>query len=389
MIAVVVAVIVIISSLIQLGYCFYFFFRLYSKDADLVADLAATDKNHDSTARYPVSVLICAKNEADNLGRNLPAILEQQYYFKEGGLAFEVIVVDDQSTDETARILTELLSRYAHLSIVSIPGDEIRTLPGKKFALSRGLSAAKHDIILMTDADCQPAGGGWLYWMSLPFASGKEIVAGYGGYFRGSSLVNLFTRAETVHTFLQYHTYNLAGLPYMAVGRNLACKKELLLFAQQQQVWRETASGDDDLLIQLCATRDNMVVNTYAPTFTYSEAKATFGAWFRQKQRHLSTGKLYKPLVQYLLSGYAMSQFLCVAGMIITFVFWQGLPWQEWALFAFLLRCLLIGLQYAAACYSVNERVIAFFWPIFDFLWPCYNLIFAPFIFWKNKQQWK
>ncbi len=389
MIANVPAVIVIVSSIVQLGYCFYFFFRLYGKKADAVQEMISRDKQ---TERYPeidVSVIVCARNEAINLTGNLPLVLNQRYHNATGKRCFEVIVVNDGSIDDTAIVLGEMAKRNAHLKIVTINADDERTLPGKKFALSKGVAVAAHDHVVMLDADCAPASAAWLLWMAQPLTRQKSIVAGYGGYTTAHGLLNLFIRAETVHTFLQYHTYNLAGLPYMAVGRNLACKKELLEYAQSQPVWQATASGDDDLLINLTATADNMIVNTGPLSFTYSEAKHNWKDWMQQKQRHFSTGKLYKKRIQALLSFYAFSHAGCWCGLIITALFWHGLALQKWAVFFFLLRSLVLWMQLGAAAYTTNERRLGFFWPFFDIGWLFYNTIFAPFIFWKNKQQWK
>src|SRR6185312_16266737 len=107
-----------------------------------------------------------------------------------------------------------------------------RNLQGKKFALSYGVVYAKNDWLLLTDADCAPTSNRWLEQMVAPLAAGKEIVAGYGGYNKTWGLLNAFIRWETLHTFLQYSAYSLAGKPYMAVGRNLACTKDILLKAQ-------------------------------------------------------------------------------------------------------------------------------------------------------------
>ena len=388
MIATAIAVIVIVSSAIQLGYCCYFFFRVLG-DFDIVGKQATQQGGLPEFPATPVSVIICAKNERENLEKNLRIVLNDKYLDGNQHPLFEVIVVNDQSTDGSEFFLKELQQKHAHLKVVTIGTSEGRTLPGKKFALSKGVTAANHDIILMTDADCAPMFGGWISWMVFPFSYGKEIVAGYGGFYEEPGLLNKFIRSETLHTFLQYLTYNLAGLPYMAVGRNLACKKELILRAQAHPLWMETASGDDDLLIQLCATKDNMVVNVHHASFTVSEAKQTWKEWVNQKQRHFSTGKLYSNQLKNLLGGYAFSHALCWLSVLMTPFVWDGSLLMKIATGFFITRSLCIWNQLAFMRDYTSARGLKFFMPLFDFGWLLYNIIFAPFIFWKNKQQWK
>lgn len=393
MIATAIAVLILLSAFIQIGYCLFFFIRIHSSKA-LSRGTAAHRAQIDRYAQLPVSVIICAKNEAENLTENLPAVLKQRYHDEAGNPLFEVIVVNDQSVDGSQEILAGFLGEYSQLRVINIALDEPRQQPGKKFALGKGLEAASYDHILMTDADCKPGSKAWITWMADAFSQGGEIVGGYGGFYPAKGMLNRFIRCETVHTYLQYLTYNMAGIPYMAVGRNLACKKELLQKARQNPLWTRTASGDDDLLIRLCATPDNMVVPHHPASFTWSEARNDWKSWIRQKQRHFSTGKLYHRKVQLLLGGYALSH----AGFWLGLLAWAFTPLPASGtlpsvfpqLFAtiIVLRIALMWSTWSELSDRVEQRGLKFFWPIFDFAWLPYNFIFAPYIFWKNKQQW-
>ena len=97
----------------------------------------------------PISVIICAKNELQNLRSHLLKILEQNYP------EFEVIVVNDQSNDGSAIFLKELDKEYKHLVLVTIE-KHINNHMGKKFALTLGIKTAKYEHLLLTDADCSP-----------------------------------------------------------------------------------------------------------------------------------------------------------------------------------------------------------------------------------------
>ena len=96
-----------------------------------------------------ISVIICAKNEEKNLEQFLPHILQQDYP------EYEVVVVNDSSTDDTENVLMQLAAQYDQLRYTSIPADD-KLKRGKKLALTIGLKAAKYDHVLLSDADCYP-----------------------------------------------------------------------------------------------------------------------------------------------------------------------------------------------------------------------------------------
>jgi glycosyltransferase involved in cell wall biosynthesis len=114
--------------------------------------LAYSKEPHYDPDEYPpVSVIICAKDEAENLRKNLKVVLIQNYP------AFEVIIVNDQSIDNTIEVIAEYFERNDNIRLFNIkPGA--KPMPGKKFALKTGIDNAKHDIIVVTDADCALAG---------------------------------------------------------------------------------------------------------------------------------------------------------------------------------------------------------------------------------------
>ena len=356
---------------VQLGYAFYFFVRVFAR---------AYNVNTVEGASLPVSIIICAKNEAANLKKNLPEILTQKY-----SAGYEVIVVNDASTDDTPGVLQELELRYDNLWDVVVGQHVERDLQGKKFALRKGAVQAKYDWLLLTDADCVPASDKWLQSMAAPLACGREIVAGYGGYNRSGGLLNAFIRWETMHTFLQYSSYALAGSPYMAVGRNMACTKVVLEKAQHSEVWNALPSGDDDLLVSIAGNQDNVAIVAEIGTFTYSDAKATWKEWVQQKQRHLSTGKYYGTETKTLLGGYAMAH----AALWLGFFWLLFTPYCLTALAFMAVRCLCYWAIWAATAYKLNEKKLVYLFPLFDLAWIVYNFAFFPYITWKNKKHWR
>lgn len=363
------------AALVQLLYAIGIFGRIFS---------FPTPEPDSPVTKQAVSVIICARDEAHNLKANLPQIMAQRYTNEAGKQLFEVIVVNDCSNDNTEQVLQDLEQQYDNLWHVTISPGEERVFPGKKFALSEGVKHAGHDLLLLIDADCVPASEEWMEQMLHPLNKGKQIVAGYGKYRAEGSLLNAFTRWETMHTFLQYSAYALSGKPYMAVGRNLACTKQIFLKAQATEVWNKLPSGDDDLLVSTMATKENMAIVCNEKAFTLTDSKSSWGDWLRQKQRHLSTGKYYKDDVKTWLGLYAFTH---MCSWLLFFVLLFFMPQQ--ALYYMIIRCAFMWLIWSVAATKLHEKAIIPLFPLFDMGWMIYNFAFSPYIVLKNKTQWK
>ncbi|WP_040278368.1 glycosyltransferase [Psychroserpens damuponensis] len=257
-----------------------------------------------SHSNQPVSVIICAKNEADNLKTNLPFIVSQSHP------SFEVVLINDNSSDHTLKVMEAFKKDYEHIKIVNIQPNE-KFWGNKKYALTLGIKAAKHNTLLFTDADCKPLSKHWINEMSARFNSEKALVIGYSPYHKiKGSLLNLLIRFETFMTAVQYFSYASIGLPYMAVGRNLAYTKDLFFEANGFMSHMNVKSGDDDLFVNQIATSENTNLCISKHSFTESIPKKTFKSWFLQKRRHISTANHYKLKHKILLSLFYISQFL-------------------------------------------------------------------------------
>lgn len=327
----------------------------------------------------PVSVVICARNEAHNLRERLPCILEQQYPH------FEVVVIDDGSGDETITVLEGLQKRFSNLFFRKIQAEE-KPFRGKKGALQAGVALSKHDLLLFTDADCLPASPFWIRGMVSAMRPETEIVVGYGPYEKAPGFLNAFIRAETLWSFLQVKAAYSFGLVYMAVGRNLCVLKKTFVRATQHPLWQKTLSGDDDMLMRICATRSNTAVVDAAETFMYSPAKHDWKSYRRQKQRHLSTGKYYRLLPKLFLAAWSGSHLLSWA--LLPFLLICNTGWTVAAVGLLLVRLLMFDFFFRRNARQHGASFPKFFPLGFDLIFALYPLFFTPYIFWKNKDQW-
>jgi cellulose synthase/poly-beta-1,6-N-acetylglucosamine synthase-like glycosyltransferase len=237
--------------------------------------------------QQPVSVIICAKDEAENLRKYLPFVLQQDYP------DYEVIVINDGSTDETDILLRDLSREYTRLRTTFVPvgANNIST---KKLGLTLGIKASKNDILLFTDADCMPEDKTWISRMMRNFNRETAFVLGYGAYFHRKSLLNRLITYDTLFNGLQYMGMALAHKPYMGVGRNLAYRKDVFFKQKGFADNLKLNSGDDDLMVNHAATALNTRVEIAPDSVTWSEPNSTLKGWLFQKQRHLAASKYYK-----------------------------------------------------------------------------------------------
>ncbi|MER3471932.1 MAG: glycosyl transferase family 2 [Chitinophagaceae bacterium] len=354
---------------VQIFYYLYFFNRVGSFQT----------KGREQSQQHPVSVIICARDEDENIARNLPGILVQDY-----ASTHEVIVVNDNSVDDSKYILDELQKRFCKLNVIDLT-QEAMLIAGKKFPLSIGIKEAKHEIVLLTDADCVPATEHWLYKMQDAFVKGTEVVLGYGAYHKQPGFLNKVIRFETFHTALQYLGYALAGVPYMGVGRNLAYKKNLFFQNKGFSAINHIPSGDDDLFINMVATKHNTSVVIDPEAFTLSQPKTSWKEWMRQKNRHYTTGKYYKPKHKFLLGLYTGSFFVfypLFAASVIVF------DWR-YALIPLGVKWIIQAIVWNKAMKKLGEQDL-FSWFLFWDVWMFfYYFIFAPALWKRPAKRWK
>ena len=353
--------------LIQLFYYLYFFLRLaiYKKPTKSV------------NVEHPISVVICARDEAHNLANYLPGVLVQQY-----NTTHEVVLVNDNSEDETKYLLDEFKKSFKNLNPVVL-SQEAKMINGKKFPLSIGIKSAKNETLLLTDADCVPASENWMHLMQDGYRDGIEIVLGYGAYRKKPGLLNKLIRFETFQTALQYFSYALAGLPYMGVGRNLSYKKEVFIRNKGFSSINQMPSGDDDLFINQVANKNNTAIVIDHDAHTISEPKTNLHDWMNQKYRHYTTSKYYKTQHAILLGIYALSQFLVYPVLIAALILSDQymLLVSLWAA-----RMIVQGTILRSTMKKLNELDL---WPwfiLFDF-WSIFYYLFTLPSVWKAPQK--
>lgn len=345
-----------------------------------------TIANANTSNPIGVSLIICARNEAHQIEKLFHS-LDQQSYSN-----IEYIFVNDGSTDHTGLLCDQWASLHPRAKVIHIDPSIQKELPGKKYALREGILQATQAYILLTDADCIPCSHDWVKCMvERAVQDDADIVLGYGAYTWHKTLLTSFIGFETLHTLIQYTSYAMGGKAYMGVGRNLLYKTEELKATFQQieflDTLRKTSSGDDDLMVSYLSQKGARI--SVLPEYvaaTRSAAPTTIKGYLKQKQRHSSSSKYYTLPVKLLLSLYAFSHFLfwLIPIYLILRQDFNGYSLAIWII----LLCLK---AYTYHRWKKLSRLPVPLWVLIicDFLWCIYNVILSPFIFFKNKQEWK
>ena len=278
-----ILIIFVLAWIIQMAYHWILFRRL------------AFHKKQEKACSYePVSVIVCARDAYEYLLDLIPALLKQDYP------EYEIVIVNDCSQDNTEEYLKDLARNNPKINLVNLT-QHLNFFQGKKFPLSMGIKSARHDLLLLTDADCVPSTDQWIKEMVKTYDNDTEIVVAYGPYFERKGLLNKLIRFDTLYIAMQYLSLALAKKPYMGVGRNLSYRKSTFLKNKGFTSHYNIPSGDDDLFISQVANKKNTKVYIDATNRVESEPKKTWKNWVRQKKRHYSTGIKYKPQTNRIL----------------------------------------------------------------------------------------
>lgn len=352
-----------------IGWFYYFYYFTSVKQTEI-----------DQSPNYPpVSVVICSKNAALILERNLPLWLEQDYP------EFEVVVVDDCSGDETAYLLVKTAEREPLLKYVLLDPLVIKN-PSKKLALSLGIKKAQYEHLLLTDADCIPTSNQWMKHMSAQFSKKTSLVLGVSPVSSDSkSFLERMVQYENLMTALNYLGMGIKGSPYMGVGRNLAYTKSLYNSVGGFSSHHHIPAGDDDLFVQSVANEQNTSVVIHPEAYCPTKGPQNFKQYWRQKMRHLFVGKFYLGSIKFKLGLFSLAQLLFwTISMIwifaggsflypVVLILLKLLP--EWIIFA--QKGKLLHMKKANALY-----------PILNFVQTFWYVILGTSAFFKKKVIW-
>jgi glycosyltransferase involved in cell wall biosynthesis len=339
----------------------------------------AKDEKDTEQPSHPVSIIVCAHDEEQNLRELIPLLLAQDHS------EFEVIIVEDRCNDGTYDFLREMAAVHKQLKMVRVvhKPDHIN---GKKFGLTLGIKAAKYEWLLFTDADCRPVSNQWAKRMTSQYNENTQIVLGFSPYTKKPGWLNTFIRFESVVTGIQMISLAKLGMPYMAVGRNLAYTKSLFLDHKGFNNYLAVTGGDDDLFVNGVALKKNTKVRVGSEVVTVSRPKESWREFLHQKLRHLSVGKKYKGADKIILGLFSLT-------WILTWFFVVPLMAFTTSLYGigvlFIIRWILQIILIHKATGKLGMGFEVWKTPILDFIFPFYYLVTGLRALVVKRIQWK
>jgi cellulose synthase/poly-beta-1,6-N-acetylglucosamine synthase-like glycosyltransferase len=256
------------------------------------------------TANIRVSVIIAARNEAQNIGAILNDLIHQSY----DPAFYEVIVADDHSTDATAAMVEALAKCHPFIKLLKITDAPPRFSP-KKYAIQQAVEMARGDIILATDADCT-VGSEWIRTMASYFEESVGFVIGFSQFGVKNQQQNLIERLQAFDFVtlmgVAAGSTNL-GFPLAASGQNMGYRKSMFEQVDGYRRLAHRVSGDDVLLMQLIKgmTRCRIAFAADPRAHAVSQPQSTLRSLINQRKRWASNGA-YQLFLNPVFFGYLL-----------------------------------------------------------------------------------
>ncbi|MEG1585853.1 MAG: glycosyltransferase [Bacteroidales bacterium] len=362
---------------IQLFYYLYFYIQpLYRINAE------KKQKIHYNTTQPGVSVVIYANNDSEQLAANLPSFLEQNYP------DYEVIVVNDGSSDESEEVLSAFENKYTHLYHTFL-AEGARNLSRKKLSLTLGIKAARHEIILLTNANCRPASENWIHSMSRNFTDKTDIVLGYTRFEQKKGFGERFIAFDLLLHALRYLGYALSRKPYKGEGSNLAYRKSLFFEHKGFAKYMHLHLGDDDLFINQVATRRNTKVELSEAATMISYFKNNKEGWRFFKRNSTFTASFYKTPAKMIYGAETCSRYLFYITATASIILFRGhlLPLAITSAII-LAKWILQGIFWYQAGKKLGTRKPVVCVPVFELIDPVMNLFFKISSYFHRKRNY-
>ena len=355
-----------LSLLVQLVY----FWVVFSK-------LAFYKKRQTSDAQPPVTVVITAHNQYNDLKQNLPFLLEQDYP------EFEIMVVNDNSDDGSDELLTDLSRQYNNLSIVNLK-QSLNWFSGRKFPLSLGIKSARHELLILTDTICRPVSKSWINEIAPAHTPETDIVLAYST-FETKSKINRWFRFSAFYDGLFYLSMALAGKPFKGIGKNLSYQKQLFYSHKGFSSHYKINIGDDEIFINQTANKRNTNIQISPQSKVVVVKPVSFSSWIKSEKTRIFIRRFFKTGSRFFISLFRSSAFLFYISFVSLLIL--GFNWML-VLPLFALRLISQYLIFGMAAKKLDEKNLLLFSPVLEIV-----LIFIDFIIWfllifSRKNRW-
>lgn len=236
----------------------------------------------DNNGNLPsVSLVLAVHDEEEEVERNLPFFLNQEYNGK-----FEVIVVDESSTDNTTEVLKRLKNDFSNLYTTFIP-DSSHYISRRKLALTVGVKAAKNDWIVFTDASCRPSNTKWLTAMASHATTGTDLILGATRY---ADSATGYERFERIVRWWREVREAQCRMAYAYCGCNMMFRRKMFIEGNGFLNSLKYLRGEYDFLANEYGERCRTAVANEAEA-TLTQDAPSRKTWLNDHLYHIDTRK--------------------------------------------------------------------------------------------------
>ena len=303
----------------------------------------------------PLSIIIFAKNSGDLLKKNLQYILDQEYP------KFEVVLINNYSTDNTTEVINNLKKNNKNISIIDVKNTEA-FWGSKKYALTLGIKAAKYNHLIFTSANSRPISKNWLTEMSKTFRDKKTIILGYQKFKVKNNLTNIFIRFHNLLLALHNFSFIKTSTPYMAFDANFGYERKTFLKVKGFVNHIKIYNGENDLFLKDAANSGNVNYTVVNDSLVEIDLSTSFRDWFiEQRNKHILQ-KQYKFKHRFAISLFWVSKMIFFGlGILLLFIY----PWKiilSILIAYFLISYIVVGFS----AKKLKEPHIIFFLPFLE-----------------------
>jgi cellulose synthase/poly-beta-1,6-N-acetylglucosamine synthase-like glycosyltransferase len=301
---------VAIYALIILATIYFVVFAIFA-----IGLLFYRDPNSSKNQTIPLSIVVAVRNEEANIDKLLISILKQDYPAED----FEIILVNDHSTDNTWPMAKKWAEQHANIQLAELPIHS----EGKKQAVAWGISLAKNDTVVLTDADCTHPTS-WLRNIALAYQTKKAHML--IGPVMISPTNTFFEKMQALeHASLTASSIGACGvgLPFMASAANLSFNKSMLGF-EQQMLNPKYASGDDVFLLHSAKRRKGFRISPLKGegALVFTQPVKSVGKFLAQRARWASKSTGYTDFTA-IAVGFTVLLFNLLLVALAVLSFWN------------------------------------------------------------------
>lgn len=346
--------ILILMAVVLFAWLVQLFLQLTIQHKVLVRCKAEKDlkKASSSEGKPGVSVVVYAHNQGDALLRNLPSLLDNDYP------DFEVIVVDDTSSDDTQDVLTIMEQRSDNLFHTRLT-DKVKTMSHRKLALLLGVKAAHNEIIITTKAQCVPASKDWISSIVRNFNPEIDFVIAPVVFEGRVGVIARFCQFDLFQRMVSMFGITMSFRPFAGWGSNLAFRKHLLFDDNNKAFSRQLFihPGEDDLMVAAMARHNNVAVECTPESMIVDQESPLSRAWSRDRVNRAFTAKRYSAVYKIITFVDYTTRYMCVlAGLVVAV--WAGIK-TLWIEMAVMLALLLIRYAVIATLSYGTSKALA------------------------------